>query len=77
MGLPVRLRTVGYCDPITPHRQRSLWAFPLLGTAVDYGVRTLNRLFIEGVKAKMEVGPTVPGQRKPTATKTPKPAASR
>jgi uncharacterized protein YndB with AHSA1/START domain len=59
------------------HRQRSLWAFPLLSTAVDYGVRRLNRLFIEGVKAKLEVGPTVPGQRKPRSTGTRKTVASR
>jgi uncharacterized protein YndB with AHSA1/START domain len=59
------------------HRQRSLWAFPLLSTAVDYGVRRLNRLFIEEVKAKLEVGPTVPGQRKPAASKSRKTAVGR
>jgi uncharacterized protein YndB with AHSA1/START domain len=59
------------------HRQRSLWAFPVLSTAVDYGVKRLNRLFIESVKAKLEAEPTVPSQRKPAAAKSPETAASR
>ena len=59
------------------HRQRSLWAFPLLSAAVDYGTRRLNRLFVEGVKVKLEAEPTVPSQRKPAATKTRKAGAGR
>jgi uncharacterized protein YndB with AHSA1/START domain len=59
------------------HRQRSLWAFPLLSTAVDYAVRRLNQRFIEGVKAKLETGPTVPGQRKPRSTGTRRTVGSR
>ena len=57
------------------HRQRSFWALPPLRNLSDYVTPRLTRSFIEAVKADLEAEPTVPGQRKPAATKPRKPAA--
>jgi uncharacterized protein YndB with AHSA1/START domain len=59
------------------HHQRSLWALPLVSKVVDYGVTTLSRRFMAAVKAELEAGPTVPGQRRPTTVKSRKAAARR
>lgn len=52
------------------HRQRSLWALPPLRFLMDFLVPRLNAAYIEAVKAELEPGAEVPGQRKPAATKS-------
>lgn len=58
------------------HRQRSLWALPLLKNLTDYATTRFSRSFIEAVKAELETEAAVPIQRKPAPTKSRKPAAS-
>ena len=58
------------------HRPRSLWALPLVSNVVDYGTTRMSRAYIARVKAALATKPAVPGQRKPTATRPRKRAAS-
>jgi uncharacterized protein YndB with AHSA1/START domain len=59
------------------HRQRSVFALPLVTNLVDYVTPRLSTRFVEALRAKLETGPTVPGQRKPRSTRTRKTVASR
>ena len=56
---------------------RSLWALPPLRNLMDLAMPRMSRSFIDAVKAQLEAETTVPGQRKPAASKPRKPTASR
>jgi carbon monoxide dehydrogenase subunit G len=58
------------------HHQRSLWALPPLRNLTDYTTRRLTRAFVDSVTKQLAAGATVPSQRKPSAAKPRKTAAS-
>ena len=59
------------------HRPRSLWGVPPLKQLVDYGTVRMSRLYADELKSRIEAEAALPSQRKPTASKPRKRAASR